>query len=240
MLRSMTIVFAILGLTLSAAAQTATGTIEGNVTDASGAIVVGAKVTVENVKTGVRQTAATNSQGTFLQPYLIPGNYRVTVEQPGFDKNVTSDVRLSVQQTISLDIAMKVGEVSTAVEVSANTAQLATTTSTVSTVITNKALIDLPLNGRNPFSLATLVPGVFPGGGSTPWISGGRNASSEITIDGTSIIVPENNVSIQDTGYQPIVDTVEEVAVITNALQAEFGRTGGGVITVATRSGTNQ
>jgi hypothetical protein len=201
---------------------------------------VGAKVTVENVRTGVRQTTSTNSQGAFLQPYLIPGNYRVTVEQPGFDKNVTSDVRLSVQQTIALEIAMKVGEITTAVEVTANTAQLATTVSTVSTVITNKAMIDLPLNGRNPFSLATLVPGVFPGGGSTPWMSGGRNASSEITIDGTSIIVPENNVSIQDTGYQPIVDTVEEVAVITNALQAEFGRTGGGVITVATRAGTNQ
>src|SRR5262249_7100611 len=108
------------------------------------------------------------------------------------------------------------------------------------TVITNKAMLDLPLNGRNPFSLATLVPGVFPGGGSTPWLGGGRNASSEITIDGASIIVPENNVSIQDTGYQPIVDTVEEVAVITNALSAEFGRTGGGVITVATKSGTNK
>src|SRR6185369_870718 len=135
---------------------------------------------------------------------------------------------------------LKVGEVSTTVEISAAAAQLNTSTSQVATVITNKAMIDLPLNGRNPYSLATLVPGVFPdGGGSTPWLGGGRNASSEITIDGASVIVPENNVSIQDTGYTPIVDTVEEVAVITNALSAEFGRTGGGVITVATKSGTN-
>src|SRR5262249_60241039 len=107
------------------------------------------------------------------------------------------------------------------------------------TVITNKAMLDLPLNGRNPFSLATLVPGVFPGGGSTPWLGGGRNASSEITIDGASIIVPENNVSIQDTGYQPIVDTVEEVAVISNSVAAEFSRTGGGAITRPKRSETN-
>jgi hypothetical protein len=107
----------------------------------------------------------------------------------------------------------------------ASAAQLTTATSAIATVITNKAMMDVPLNGRNPFGLATLVPGVIPGGGSTPWISGGRNASSEITIDGTSIIVPENNVSIQDTGYQPIVDSIEEFAVITNSVGAEFGRT---------------
>jgi len=227
-------------LCLPAAAQTATGTIQGTVTDVTGAVVPGATVTIENTKTGVKQSITSNSQGNFLQPYLIPGDYRVTVQQAGFEKHVTSGIRLSVQQTVALDIALKVGEVSTAVEVNANAAQLATTTSTVSTVITSKAMLDLPLNGRNPFSLAALVPGVFPGGGSTPWISGGRNASSEITIDGTSVIVPENNVSIQDTGYQPIVDTVQEFAVISNALAAEFGRTGGGVITVATRSGTNE
>jgi len=232
-------ILALLLLSFAAYSQTATGVITGHIKDASGAMVPGAKVTVENQRTGVKQSTLANGQGDFLQSYLIPGEYKVTVEQAGFDRHVTSNIKLSVQQTIELDIALKIGEVSTAVEVTANTAQLATTTSTVSTVITNKAMLDLPLNGRNPFGLATLVPGVFPGGGSTPWISGGRNASSEITIDGTSVIVPENNVSIQDTGYTPIVDTVDEVAVITNALAAEFGRTGGGVIAVATRSGTN-
>lgn len=231
------------GLTLlaaAAAAQTATGTITGTVTDTTGAVISSAKVTTQNTRTGVSPVTMTTAQGTFLQPYLIPGNYRVTVEMQGFEKHVTSDIRLSVQQTIELAVQLKVGEVATSVEVSAAGAQLSTTSSTVSTVITNKAMMDLPLNGRSPFGLATLVPGVFPGGGSTPWISGGRNASSEITIDGTSVIVPENNVSIQDTGYQPIVDTVEEISVITNALNAEFGRTGGGVIAVATRSGTNK
>ena len=239
MRRLVTLVLVILALTFAASAQTATGTITGNVTDGTGAIVPGAKVTIENQNTGVKQTTLVNGNGSFLQSYLNPGSYKVTVEQAGFDKHVTSNIKVSVQQTIELEIALKVGEVSTAVEVSANTAQLATTNSTVSTVISSKAMLDLPLNGRNAFGLATLVPGVFPGGGSTPWISGGRNASSEITIDGTSVIVPENNVSIQDTGYTPIVDTVEELVVITNALQAEFGRTGGGVIAIATRSGTN-
>ncbi|MGH9720054.1 MAG: TonB-dependent receptor domain-containing protein, partial [Bryobacteraceae bacterium] len=225
---------------LSAAGQTATGILRGRVSDASGAAVPDAKVTVENTRTGVPQTLATNQDGLFVQPYLIPGDYRLTIEKAGFEKSVTTDIRINVQQTVALDIAMKVGEVNTSIQVEAAVAQLSTATSSISTVITNKAMLDLPLNGRNPFTLATLVPGVIPGGGSTPWISGGRNASSEITIDGASIIVPENNVSIQDTGYTPIVDTVQEFAVISNAVAAEFGRTGGGVITVATRSGTNE
>ena len=88
-------------------------------------------------------------------------------------------------------------------------------------------------------SLVTLTPGVINGGGSTPWISGGRNATSEITVDGTSIILPENNVSINTTGYMPIIDSVEEFAVVTNSLAAEYGRTGGGTVNFATRSGTN-
>lgn len=221
-------------------AQTATGTLTGRVTDSSGAAVPEAAISIQNQETGVQQSLTTNSAGNFIQPYLIPGEYRLTVEKTGFEKYVTTGLRMNVQQTVALEIGLKVGEVSTTIEVQANVAQLSTTTSAISTVITNKAMLDLPLNGRNPFALATLIPGVIPGGGSTPWISGGRNASSEITIDGTSVIVPENNVSIQDTGYQPIVDTVEEFAVISNAVAAEFGRTGGGVITVATRSGTNK
>jgi hypothetical protein len=107
-------------------------------------------------------------------------------------------------------------------------------------VIGSKAILDLPLNGRNPFNLALMAPGVIPTSGtSLPWISGGRNASSEITIDGTSVILPENNVSVNTLAYTPIVDSIEEFSVITNALAAEYGRTGGGVINVATRGGTN-
>ena len=230
---------ALLALSASAFAQTATGTIQGHVADASGASIIDASVAAENKNTGVRQTTVSNSQGSFILPYLIPGEYRIVVEKTGFDKQVVSDIKLSVQQTIALEIPLKIGSINQTVEVTAAVAQLSTSTSAVSTVITNKAMLDLPLNGRNPFGLASLVPGVIPGGGSTPWLSGGRNASSEITIDGTSVIVPENNVSIQDTGYTPIVDTVEEVVVITNSMGAEFGRSGGGVIAVATRSGTN-
>ena len=129
----------------------------------------------------------------FVQPYVLPGLYTVTVEKEGFDKSVTTGIRLNVQQTVALELALKVGNVATTVEVTADAVQLSTSTSSVATVIQGKAILDLPLNGRNPFALANMTPGVIPSSnnsGSTPWISGGRNASSEITIDGTSVILP--------------------------------------------------
>lgn len=221
-------------------AQTTTGTIQGQVSDPSSASVPDAKVTIRNEQTGVIQTLNTNADGRFVQPYLLPGQYEINVEKAGFQRYVRSGIRLEVQQNVALDVQLPVGDSSTIIEVAAATPLLSTNTSSLSTVISNKQITDLPLNGRNPFSLATLTPGVVPGDGSTPWISGGRNASSEITIDGTSVIVPENNVSVNETGYTPSVDTVEEFSVVTNSLAAEYGRTGGGVINVATKQGTNE
>ena len=239
MLRSPIVVIAAIALCSSALAQNANGILDGRITDSSGASVPGAKVTVENQGTGTSQQFTTNADGRFYQGQVLIGAYRVTVEKSGFQKYVESDVRVAVAQTVTLEIPLKVGDLATTVEIVASAAQLTTESSSVSTVIGSKAILDLPLSSRNPFSLATLAPGVIPGGGTTPWISGGRNASSEITIDGTSVIVPENNVSINDLGYTPIQDSVEEFSIITNALAAEYGRTGGRVINVATRSGTN-
>jgi hypothetical protein len=239
MLRNLPGVILVAAFCFHADAQTATGILQGVVTDSSGAAVPDAKVTVENQRTSVLLSLLTNTGGRFVQPFLIPSEYRLTVEKAGFQKYVTSDIRVDVQQTVALDITLTVGEVTSAVEVTASAVQLATETSSVSTVVDMKRILDLPLNGRNPFSLATTAPGVIPGGGSTPWISGGRNASSDITVDGTTIILPENNTGILQLGYQPIVDSIEEFTIITNSLAAEYGRTGGGVINVSTRSGTN-
>lgn len=232
----------LLGLCYSAAAQTATGILEGRVTDASGSAVPDANVTIENQLTGVHQSPVTNAEGIFVQPFLLPGEYRVTVEKPGFQKFVSTGVRISVQQTVSLDVTLKIGDIATSVEVKETGVELSTSTSTMSTVIPSKSILDLPLSlsGRNPFGLATLTPGVMASSGtSIPWISGGRNAESEITVDGTTVVLPENNVSVNTLAYTPIQDSVEEFSVVTNSLAAEYGRTGGGVINVATRSGTN-
>jgi hypothetical protein len=238
--RIFTVLLTAVLLSISAAAQTATGILQGRVVDATGAAVPDAKVAIENETTGVALTLLTNSEGNFFRSFLLPGNYRVTVEKAGFQQKVTSGVRVDVQQTVALDVVLQVGDVKNTVEVQASAVQLATATSSVSTVIGSKMILELPLNGRNPFSLAILTPGVIPTSGtSLPWISGGRNASSEITIDGTSVILPENNVSVNTLAYTPVEDSVEEFSVITNALAAEYGRTGGGVINVATRGGTN-
>ena len=241
MKRCLALVSAVLVLATYGSAQNATGTIDGKVADASGAAIPGASVTIENVATNVKLTAPTNGEGRFYQRYLAPGTYTVTAEKAGFTKYVQNNVQLDIEQTITLAIPLQVGNVATSVEVTANSAQLSTESSTVATTVSQKAVLDLPLQGRNPYSLVTLVPGVNAGnGGSTPWISGGRNDYNDVTIDGTSVIVPENNVSHLQIGYQPIEDSVSEVSVVTNSLAPEYGRTGGGTINVSTRGGTNQ
>src|SRR5262249_45674983 len=146
------------------------------------------------------------------QRYLQPGSYRVTVEKTGFQKYIQSNILLDVEQTVSVNIPLKIGDVSTTVEVEAAAAQLATVSATVATTVNSKAVIDLPLGGnRSPMSLVTLVPGVIPSAGSnSPWISGGRNDYNDVTIDGTSVIVPENNVSHLQIGYLPNEDSIQE------------------------------
>ena len=238
--RFLTLVAAALVLASATPAQEAAGTIDGRVVDSSGAAVPGAKVTIENQATNVKLTTPTNAEGRFYQRYLLPGTYSVTVEKHGFQKSVQTGILLDVEQTIALTFPLKVGDVATTIEITANTAQLATETSTVATTVSSKAILDLPINGRSPMSLATLVPGVIPSGNSnSPWISGGRNDYNDVTIDGTSVIVPENNVSHLQIGYIPIEDSVAEFSVVTNSLAAEYGRTGGGTINIATRGGTN-
>ncbi|HYP04772.1 MAG TPA: TonB-dependent receptor, partial [Bryobacteraceae bacterium] len=240
MFRSLVLSIATTIFCLSAYGQTATGILQGRVTDPSGAAIAEATVTVENQRTGVRQVLQTNANGNFVQTYLIPSEYRVTAEKPGFQKYQTNDVRVAVQQTVDLDIPLKVGDVATTIEVSANAVQLSTSTSSVSTVITTKQILELPSQGRGVYALTALTPGVTGGTGLGGSFSGGRGGTNEIMIDGTSITVPENNVSTNDTGYQPILDSVEEINVIANAMNAEYGRTGGGAINVASKSGTNQ
>ncbi len=144
-----------------------------------------------------------------------------------------------MQQIRGVNVTLELGQATELVTVVGRSATIETTSSTVSQTIENKRLVDLPLNGRNPFSLATLAPGVAPAPGSSPFISGGRNATSEVTIDGVSNVNAENNVSILDLNYTPSVDAVQEFSVQTNAVSAEFGRLGGGVINLITKSGSN-
>jgi hypothetical protein len=227
-------------------AQTSTGTIQGHVRDTSDAAVPGAAVTVTSSKTGVSVQTRSNTQGEFVVPFLTPADYVVTVEKAGFRRYTESAIRLDVQQVRSLDIKLEIGEVATTVRVEAESAPLDTSTSAVTTTIENKRIVDLPLNGRNVLSLAVLVPGVTPGQGSagsgagrTPWISGGRNATSEVRLDGVATTVPDPLPGAFAGAVVPSVDSVEEFVIVTNTLAAEYGRTGGGAILLASKQGGN-
>jgi len=221
-------------------AQQFTATIQGIVQDATSALVAGAEVSVINISTNEVRHVTTDREGAYVAPQLKPGIFRVVVERAGFQTATVDEIKLDVQQTRAVDVRLDIGGTSETVTVSATVAPIATVSSTISQTIENKRVVDLPLNGRNPFSLATLSPGVIPAPGSSPFISGGRNATSEVTIDGISNVNAENNVSILDLNYTPSVDAVQEFSVQTNAVGAEFGRLGGGVINLVTKSGTNE
>lgn len=222
-------------------AQSPTGTLQGVVRDPSGAPVPDVQITVTNVGNGVQTQLTTNSEGRFVGALLPPALYSLTAEKEGFRQFVRSGIRLSVQQDLSVDVQFELGDISQQVHVSSEAPLLEVNSATVATVVNTQLIEDLPLNGRETLSLAYLSPGVIGGGGqnSTPWISGGRNSASEVTVDGTSIILPANAVSLGDLAYKPPVDGVQEFSVITNTPSAEYGHTQGGVLNVVTRSGTN-
>jgi hypothetical protein len=221
------------------AAQQFSGTLRGTVLDSTGAVVRRAEVVVVNTGTNSSHTVVTDEHGSYVVPQLNPGFYRITVRKDGFKTAALDQIKLDVQQIRAVDVTLDIGQAAEVVTVFGRGATIETTSSTISQTIENKRLVDLPLNGRNPFSLVALAPGVVPAPGSSPFISGGRNATSEVTIDGMSNVNAENNVSILDLNYTPSVDAVQEFSVQTNAVSAEFGRLGGGVINLVTKSGTN-
>jgi Carboxypeptidase regulatory-like domain len=226
--------------TLHLPGQTPTGTVQGVVTDPSGATVAGAKVSVVNIGTNETKDLTTDSSGHYVVPFLTPGTYDVSIGAAGFNGAKEANVKIDVSQNREINFTLKVGAISEQVEVQAAAATLETQSATTGQVIDSKKVIDLPLNGRNPFSLATLVPGVSNvGNASTPHIGGSRNAVNEESLDGMTNILPENNVGNNLAAYTPIVDSVQEFSVQTNSLSAEYGRFGGGVINVVTKSGTN-
>jgi Carboxypeptidase regulatory-like domain len=239
-LTSLGVVFLFSEIGFCVSAQQFTGTLQGTVQDTTGAVVVGAEVAITNQSTNVTINTTTSGNGNYIVPQLPPGNYRVTMKKPGFKMATVADIKIDVQQIRAVDITLDVGQTTETVSVSAmGAAALETTSTTLAQTIENKRIVDLPLNGRNPFSLATLSPGVIPGAGASPWISGGRNATSEVSIDGVSNVGPNANVSILELIYTPSVDSVQEFSVQTNTVSAEFGRLGGGVINLITKSGTN-
>jgi hypothetical protein len=225
----------------SGIAQSPTGALEGVVTDTTGATIPNATVTVTNTATNANKVLTTDKGGRFQVPLLPPGTYSVLVAAPGFRQDRQDNINVEVLENHPVNFSLAAGGLNQTVDVSAATADLETDTSATGAVITEKRILDLPLNGRNPFDLAALTPGVSNvGDASTPHISGSRNANNEQELDGQTNILPENNVGNSSSAYQPIVDSVQEFNVQTSVLPAEYGRFSGGVISLITKSGGNQ
>lgn len=217
-------------------AQPAAAEITGSVRDPHGAAVAGSVVSVVETRTGLQFRTASSSTGAYTFTNLRPGVYRLEVAVEGFKRFIQQDIRLATGERVRIDIALEVGEVSESVRVTADAPLLRTDTSTLGQVIHNRTIVDLPLNGRTFVSLAALAPGVaLPPGSVFPRINGGRPRVNEYLFDGISVLQPEPG----QVAFSPVIDAIQEFKVVTNAPEAEFGRFDGGVITLTTKSGTN-
>jgi len=227
-------------------AQSFTASVRGVVTDASQAAVPKAKVTITNVDRNTNQETVSDDAGRYVLTALPPGRYTLAVEAAGFTRYNRSAFPLQVQQQATIDIELSVGAVATTVEVAGGAPLLNTTIATLGQVVENKYILSLPLAGRAPLSLVFLSPGVTPtnltpgGQANTNFVANGtRNSSADVLLDGMSVTNVEQNSGITNLEYQPSVDVVQEFKVQTNFFSSEFGNTGGAIINVITKSGTN-
>lgn len=231
-----------------ALAQQETATITGEIKDSTGAIVPGAAITIVNTETGVSLRSQTNEQGLYTVPALKPGAYSVTVEKPGFRKFVRSGLVLQVNQFARVDVELQVGELTQTVEITQAAALLETENSSRGSVIDQKKIVDLPLNGRDYNQLALLSPGVLP---TTPRLAsvnfkGAMNVNGNRTFNNVFLLDGVDNISYSNSFrgenvqlVQPSIEALQEFKIQTNAYSAEFGRSSGAVINATIKSGTN-
>lgn len=229
-------------------AQGERATVSGTVTDTSQAVVPGVAITIRNVDTNVASHTESNSAGIYVIPALPPGRYDLTAEKSGFRTFKTTNIPLSVNLTATIDVTLQVGTVSEAVEVQATAVQLESQTSALGKTIETRRIAELPLLGRNPLQLAALAPGVIPtrgqvgaggdamGQAGNARISGGLANQNAILMDGGD----SRGFTSGGQNYTFPLESVAEFKVETATYSAEFGRAGGGVINVASKSGTNQ
>jgi len=213
------------------------GDLKGRVTDASGAALSGARVDLTDTDTGVRQSTTTSSAGTYDFTNLISGIYRIAVQSSGFKGSKRTGITVTTGQTVGLDIALEAGATAETISVTADAPPLQNSTSDIQTTIPGRTVIALPLNSRNFIQLTQLAPGVeLPPGTVLPRINGGRPRTNEYLYDGISALQPEPG----QVAFFPIIDDIAEFTIAANNVPAEFGRFNGGVVNVATRSGSNE
>jgi Carboxypeptidase regulatory-like domain len=231
----------------SGMAQETRGTISGSVYDSSGAGIPGAKITVTEVRTGVRTVITSDNAGNYNVPFLPPGNYEVQAEMTGFRGFVRRAIQLASGDHTIIDITLQLGQMGQTVEVTAEAPLLDTANSSTGQTITTKQVEDFPLNGRNPIMIAQLAIGViatgnptlvhpFDNGAAAAWsIGGAPSQTSEILMDGAPNATWDNRAA-----YAPPQDAVQEVKVKAFDTDAAYGHTASGTINEVMKTGTNR
>jgi len=236
--------------------QVAGATLSGKVTDASGAVMPGAKVSIKNTGTGVARDVAADASGLYSVPNLLPGSYEITASAPGFSTQVRSGITLTVGEQQVLDITMQVGQTAEKVEVTGEAPVVELSSSALGAVVNSATAVELPLNGRDWTALAALEPGVTNVGnlqqavgstsvranrgfGSQLAVAGTRPQLNNYRIDGISGMDGQGGSPGSVLGVSLGVDAIGEFSVLTSNYSAEYGRTAGGVINAITKSGTN-
>src|SRR6202165_3985683 len=238
-----------------ASAQVSGATLSGTITDPSGAAIAGAKVTITNKATGVTRDDMADAAGFYSAPNLLPGSYEVTASATGFSSAKQSDLTLTVGLQQTLNLSLRIGESTQTVLVAEAAPQVQLSSSTLSAEVQSNTVRELPLNGRDWASLATLSPGVnaietqmpFESGavrgnrgfGAQLTISGGRPTQNNYRLDGLSINDYGNGGPGSVIGGNLGVDAIQEFSVLTGNYSAEYGRTSGGVVNAISKSGTN-
>ncbi|MGE0405798.1 MAG: carboxypeptidase regulatory-like domain-containing protein [Candidatus Korobacteraceae bacterium] len=225
------------------------GQITGIVTDSSGGVLVGATVTVTNTQTGAARTAETNNTGNYVFPNLLPGVYNLRVAMQGFRGEARNGIELQVQQTVRQDFPLQVGSVAETIEVTAAAPLINTEDAALGTVIENRRIVDMPLNGRNFLTLAELTPNVsasFADAGASAPRQGGDRSSQQISVAGgrrewnyfTLDGINNTDVNFNSYIFLPSIDALQEFKVQSGIYSAEYGRALGQV-SASTKSGTN-
>jgi Carboxypeptidase regulatory-like domain/TonB dependent receptor len=231
--------------------QAFTGSISGLVTDSTGAVVTDVQITITDLERNVQFKTVSNEQGLYVVSQLPPGRYSVTAEMTGFRKFLLDAIPLSTQQKASVNITLELGAITESVQVTGQAQLIETQTSTLGTVTENKRIVDLPLNGRNVHTLVLLTPGVLgwvPTGGvgesyeaaGRYLVNGGRESSTAVQLDGVAVDLTSYIPGFSNYSAVPSVEGVQEFRIQTNAFSAESGRSGGGLVTMVTKSGTNE
>lgn len=240
-------IFALLLTASSALPQQVTGTVTGSVADSSGAAIPGVQVRLSNIESGLQRVASSDADGNFRFLVVPPGSYRIAASQQGFKAVRRDGIIVEADRSLAVPLVLEVGAVTEVIEVQGGTPLLEPNTSSLGTVMDQRKVEELPLNGRNPLGLANLIPtvrgiGYFGGQVLSSWrlaavsIGGGPALANGFLVDG----IASEKITVAGTQTFLSIDSTQEFKVLTNAISAEFGRTAGGIISIVSKGGTNE